>query len=89
MLPKPKSIVNKKGAINLSKRPPRKSTRKGIVTNPLDLDNIHAVADNGSGAAANIDIASRLDMVMTMMADLSNKVTVLEWAHQIAPVPAT
>ena len=51
---------------------PQGSTKKGLVLNPLGMDDIHAVADNVSGVDTNIDIASHLDMVMTMI-DLSNK----------------
>ena len=51
MPPKTKNTAMK-GSTNLSNRPPRKSNMKGIVTNALDLDDIHAVMNNDSEAGA-------------------------------------
>ena len=63
---------------------------KGVVldTNPSDMDSIRAVYDSDIGVDSTLTIASCIDMVMTMMADLSNKVTMLEWVPQISTVPA-
>ena len=51
------------------------------------MDGIPAVLDSVSGVDATMDIASCSDMVMMMMADPSNKVTMLEWTPQISAVP--
>ena len=53
------------------------------------MDSIPAVLDNVNGVDATSDISSHLNMVMTMMADLTNKVTILELAPQVAAVPAS
>ena len=58
-----------------------------MVTAPV-LDGTSVVFDNEGGGDASLDVASRKDIMMSMMVDLSNKVNGLEQATQGPAAPA-
>ena len=91
MPPKPKSTHNKKGDASLSKRAHTKSVSKSIgpeVTTPvLEIQGTSVVWDNEGWGDASLDLASCMNMMMSMMVDLSNKVNGLEQVPQAPAAP--
>ena len=79
-----------KGAVSLSNRAPRKSTKKIVpsVVTPPALDGISVVLDNVGEGDGSLDFTSQMDMLMSTLADLSNKVNGLKQATQGPAAPA-
>ena len=73
-------VSKRKGAISLSKRAHRKSEKNTIpsVVTPPALDGISVVLDNVGGGDVSLDVTRCMDMSMSMMTDISNKVNGLE-----------
>ena len=74
-----------KGATSLSKRAPWKSARKPTVSvvTPPDLDGTEETLDSDVGGDTRLDMASQMDMLMSMIMDLSNKVNGQGQAAQV------
>ena len=91
MPPKTKTMVTKKnGCVSLSKRSPWKFTKKTIlsVVTPPALDGISVVMANVCGGDVSLDLTSDMDMLMSMLVDVSNKVNGLEQATQGQAAPS-
>ena len=85
MSPKPKTTNKKQNrATTLSQRAPRKSARKHTVSvvTPQDLDSSKLNLDTDISGYAGLDLASHMDLMMSMILGLANKVNDQEEASQ-------
>ena len=78
IMPPKQKIMSKRneGADNAFKRPPRKAAKTARFSAPIqqDLDNEEEVMGNRAFADPGLDMANTMDIMMTMLFDLTNKV---------------
>ena len=77
MPPKPKTMSRKdKGISNVFKMAPRKVAKKAQVSavTQQDLDSSQEAVDNQTAIDLGLDMDSRMNMMMNMLFDLTNKV---------------